>query len=54
MKAKKIPYTRYDVERDAVGQRKFRQLGGDGVPFVRIGDKIISGFFPESILQALD
>lgn len=40
----KVRYTRYDIERDSAGAKLHRQLGGDGVPLIRVGSKVIQGF----------
>ena len=51
---KSIAYKSYDVEKDAVGKRIYQQLGGGGVPVVKIGTQVIRGFDPAAILNALD
>ena len=53
LKQGQIDYTRHDVEADAASEQEFQHLGGDGVPMVRVGDKIIHGYDPEEILAAL-
>ena len=37
LKQSQIEYTRYDVEKDEKGARLFEDLGGEGVPLVRVG-----------------
>jgi glutaredoxin len=49
----KIQYTRYDIEQDSRGRRIHEQLGGGGVPVIRIGHKIIRGFDRDSVGRAL-
>lgn len=44
MKKHNIPYSRYDIERNATGRQKHSAAGGGGVPVFKIGDKIIRGF----------
>ena len=51
--AKKISYSRYDVERDAKGRKKYQSLGGGGVPLIKIGPQIIRGFSEQTVTQAL-
>ena len=53
LKKENIPYTRYDVERDAKGAEIFEKIGGAGVPVARVGNKVIHGYDPERILEAL-
>ena len=50
---KGIPYTAYDIEKDRDAHRIYNQLGGNGVPVVRIGEKVIHGYNPDAILNAL-
>ncbi len=53
LQEKRISYKRYDIERDKVGKKLHSELGGGGVPVVRIGSKVLRGFTPEAILAAL-
>lgn len=39
-----IRYTRYDIERDTIGQRMYNQLGRGGVPITQYRGSIIRGF----------
>lgn len=48
---KGIPYTAYDIEQDSAANRRYKALGGNGVPLISIGDKIIRGFSPQAIDQ---
>lgn len=41
---KGIAYTELDVEKSTVGYEGFKKLGGNGVPVVVIGDKVIHGY----------
>ena len=49
-----IRYTRFDIERDMEGWRRYRKLGGTGaVPLIKVGSKKILGFRPREIIDAL-
>lgn len=50
---KGIEYIRYDIEKDEAAAREYRQIGGRGVPVVRIGDSLIHGFNPEAVMSYL-
>jgi glutaredoxin len=39
-----IPYTEYDIEKDARAKRMYDQLGGKGVPVILVGEKRMNGF----------
>ena len=39
-----IPFKEYDIERNRRAERRFKKLGGNGVPLIRIGKKKMSGF----------
>lgn len=49
-----IPYADFDIERSDAAARAFRELGGRGVPLVRIGDRVIHGFAPREMRAALN
>ncbi len=53
LKQEKIPFVKYDIEKSAKGRRIYQELGGGGIPVVRIGSKIIQGFEPNEIKAAL-
>lgn len=48
-----IPYKSYDVEKSEVGRKLYTKAGGQGVPLVTIGDKVIRGFNKSAIRDAL-
>lgn len=48
-----ISYTRYDIENSRHGARMYEKLGGDGVPFVKVGDATFQGFFPGKLMREL-
>lgn len=48
---KGIPYTAYDIEKDPAAARIHKELGGRGVPLVRIGSRVIHGYNPEGVMS---
>ena len=48
---KGIPYTAYDIEKDAAAARSYDELGGNGVPVVRVGSHIVHGYNPEAVMD---
>lgn len=48
---KGIPYTAYDIEKDSVAARTYRELGGNGVPVVRVGSHVVHGYSPEAVMS---
>jgi glutaredoxin len=40
----RIDYVELDVERDEAASQQNRQLGGGGVPTIRVGEDIVHGF----------
>ena len=47
---KGIPYTAYDIEKDSAAARTFKELGGTGVPVVRVGSHVVHGYNPEAVM----
>ncbi len=41
---KKIPFTEYDIEKNAKAAREYKRLRGKGVPVILIGDRRMNGF----------
>lgn len=39
-----IAFQEYDIETSSSAHRRFKELGGNGVPLIVIGDKTMSGF----------
>ena len=48
---KRIPYTAYDIEKDSDAARTYRDLGGNGVPVVRVGSHVVHGYSPEAVMS---
>lgn len=53
LKNHQIEYTRYDVEHSEDGAEIFHQIGGQGVPVIRVGKEVIHGYDPDAVLAAL-
>ena len=45
-RANAIPFTEYDIEKDARARREYDRRGGDGVPLIVVGDRQRQGFSP--------
>ena len=39
-----IPYTEYDIEKDAEAKIRYDEMGGKGVPVILFGDRRMNGF----------
>lgn len=50
--AQGIRYTELDIEKSSVGYDGYRQLGGNGVPLILIGENVVHGY-DESRLRKL-
>lgn len=50
-RANGIPFTEYDVETSARGQKDYAALGGGGVPIILVGSKRMRGFSPAQFMQ---
>lgn len=53
LKEKGIPYTRYDIEKDANAARTYQELGGSGVPVTRVGTSVVHGYNPDAVMSYL-
>lgn len=53
LNSKSIRYTKYDIEKSETGRQIYNQIGGGGVPVVRIGSSVLRGFDPNAIEQHL-
>ncbi len=53
LKEKRIPYVRRNIEADASAKRAYLKLGGGGIPVTKVGSRVIRGYRPEEILEAL-
>ncbi len=49
-----IRYREVDIERSAVDNQRYKQLGGNGVPFLVRGDEKIQGFSKERYTAFFD
>ena len=48
---KGIPYTAHDIENDSAAARTYRELGGNGVPVVRVGSHVVHGYNPDEVMS---
>ena len=53
LKEKGIQYTMYDIEKDDNAARICRELGGSGVPVIRIGSNVVHGYNPDAVMSYL-
>lgn len=53
LKDKHISFTKYDIEKDSQGRKIHTQLGGGGVPVIRVGSKVLHGFNPIELDQII-
>ena len=44
MAQKEIPFDEKDIEKSLVALKEFRQLDGNGVPLILLGDRVMAGF----------
>lgn len=49
-----ICYTVFDIEKDDNARKRYKELGGRGVPLTRIGSLVVSGYNPDAILKAIE
>ncbi|MGE9296300.1 MAG: glutaredoxin family protein [Puniceicoccales bacterium] len=53
MKSEGIDYVEYDVEKSSAGRRYKQEWNTTGVPAFKIGDRIIGGYSPQTIENAM-
>lgn len=51
MKNNGIEYYEYDIEKSVEGNRQYKELGGNGVPVLVIGNEVVHGYDPQLILE---
>ena len=49
-----IPFTEYNIERNAKARREYEQLGGRGVPLSVVNGRVVSGYNTRAIVDALE
>ncbi|QEM69830.1 DUF4124 domain-containing protein [Geobacter sp. FeAm09] len=49
LKGRGIPYVAYDIEKDGAAHKRYKELGGRGVPLIIIGSNRMNGFSQESL-----
>lgn len=53
LKANRIRFREYDVEKSPKGQRDYKKLKGRGVPIILVGQQRMNGFSPSRMRQML-
>jgi len=48
-----IRYVEHDIEKSPDAHRRYRELGGSGVPLLEVNGEVIRGFNPNAIKAAL-
>ncbi len=48
-----VPYAEHDIEKSPAARQAFAELGGQGVPLIRVGDDVLHGFAPAALRRAL-
>ncbi len=51
---KGISYIAHDIEKDSAAARAYKELGGRGVPVVRVGSHVVRGYNPEAVISYLN
>ncbi|MCI5064602.1 glutaredoxin family protein [bacterium] len=44
MRKNGVRYQKYDIEKNPTGKRRYQELGGGGVPIIKIGSSVVRGF----------
>lgn len=52
-KAKGVPFTALDIEKDSIARMRYQRYGQSGVPLVVIGDVVIPGYSVAEYEKAL-
>lgn len=50
LREKGIPFTAHDIETDKNAARTYHELGGSGVPVVRVGSHVVHGYNPGAVM----
>lgn len=48
-----IRYTEHDIEKSSTALSEHKKLGGNGVPLIKVGDEVISGYNEAALRQML-
>ena len=48
-----IRYTEHDIEKSSTALSEHKKLGGNGVPLIKVGDEVISGYNEAALRQLL-
>ena len=49
MQSKGIKFKEFDIEKNGTANRKYKKLGGSGVPFFVIGGQTMGGYNPSKL-----
>lgn len=53
LRENKIKYVKYNIDYDQAARARYKEMGGDGVPLVKVGDIIIRGYSPAAVSRAV-
>jgi glutaredoxin len=53
LKEQNARFIRYDIEKNSEGRKLHQQLGGGGVPVIRLGSKVLRGFNADELKKEL-
>ncbi|MCB9771282.1 MAG: hypothetical protein H6754_01835 [Candidatus Omnitrophica bacterium] len=53
LKQNGIAYTAHDIEKNDMAKKMYQKYGGQGVPLVIVGEKVIRGYNPDGVVAAL-
>ncbi len=51
MSARNYPFIAYDIEKDKAAMKRYRELGGRGVPLILLGNQKLAGFSETAVDQ---
>ena len=54
MASRGIRYQEYDIEKNSNAKRKFKKLGGRGIPLILVGNQKMRGFSASRLEAMLD
>lgn len=54
LKRNNIKYRRYNIEFDRAANRRYKKMGGGGVPLTKVGDYVIRGYDTRAVMRALN
>ena len=54
LKSNSIPYKRFDIEGSRDARQRYLELGGGGIPIIKIGSDVIRGFDEGELRELLE